>query len=109
MLYFLRLPRWNHVLLEIYRSPEGARYCERLTRRVKGSQSHLRDVVKMLERHRLIRIEPTSKVKKLTLTEKGRKVALHLLEVRAEISEVPGSINNWAKPRSRNGILEREG
>ena len=74
------------MLLEIHRSPEGKRYCEKLTRQVKGSRTHLRDVVKMLEQHKLIRIEPTSKMKMLSLTEKGKKVALNLLEIRSELS-----------------------
>lgn len=63
------------------------RYSEKLHRHVKGSMSHLRVVLRMLEKHELLRVEPTSKVRRLVLTEKGRKVAMHLLAIRGELGD----------------------
>lgn len=63
------------------------RYSEKLHRHVKGSMSHLRVVIRMLEKHELIRVAPIGKIKWLVLTEKGKTVALHLLEIRGELGE----------------------
>ena len=86
MIYSLRLPRWNDVLLAIYRCRDNSRYCEKLNRKVKASRTHLREIVKLLARQRLIRIVPGTKVKLLQLTSKGRRIAACILEIRSELS-----------------------
>lgn len=83
---FLRLPKWNDVLLEIYRSPEKYRYCEKLNRSVKASLTHLREILHLLAVNNLIEILPSPKIKRIVLTEKGRRVALSVMEVRNALS-----------------------
>ena len=79
------MPRWHDVLVAIHRSRERNRYCEKLNRVVKGSRSHLRELVKQLTRLSLIEIQPTSKIKRLALTEKGRKIVVSIMEIRSQI------------------------
>ena len=83
----LRMPRWGDVLVEIYKSEERYRYCEKLNRGVKGSRSHIREIVKLLEECNLIEIIPTKKIRKLALTEKGHKVTLAILTIRSELRQ----------------------
>jgi len=85
MLSGLRVPRWNDVLLEIHKSQERYRYCEKIIRRIKGSKTQVREIVKQLEISKLIEIAPGKKVKKLSVTEKGRKIAIAIMEIKAEL------------------------
>jgi len=39
------MPRWNDVLVEIYNAMEQYRYCQKLTREVKGSLTYLREII----------------------------------------------------------------
>ena len=87
MVQYPKLPRWNDVLLQIYKSRDTTRYGEKLNRLVKGSRTHLRRVLVMLERHGLIEIIPSKKIKRLLLTDKGRRVAALLLEVRLALPD----------------------
>lgn len=84
----LRMPKWNHVLLEIHRSREHQRYCERLNRTVKCSMTHLRDVVKHLERHGLIEFKPASKVKHIEITDKGKRVIYCIMQMKSELKNL---------------------
>ena len=86
MICSLKMPRWNDVLLAIYKSREDCRYCEKLNRTVRASRTHIREIVKVLARHRLIEIIHTKKVKRLELTEKGRKIAAYILQIRSELN-----------------------
>ena len=86
MICFLTMPRWHDVLLEIYKSREQDRYCEKLNRAVKASRTHIREIVKLLAHHNLIKIEPTVKTKRLCLTEKGKRVAGSIIEIKAELN-----------------------
>ncbi len=79
------MPRWSDVLVEIYKRAEFHRYCEKLNRGVKGSLSHLREIVKLLEKHDLIEIVPTRKIKRINLTERGKRVSISILNIKSEI------------------------
>ena len=79
------MPRWHDVLLAIHKSRERNRYCEKLNRIIKGSRSHLRELVKLLARLRLIEIHPTRKIKLLALTEKGKKTVASIMQMRTQI------------------------
>ena len=78
-------PRWQDVLLAISKSSEDHRYCERLVRVVKGSRSYLREVVRQLALYRLIEIQPTTKIKRLCLTDKGRKVIQSIQDMQTQL------------------------
>jgi hypothetical protein len=88
MPHTIRLPKWSDILIEIYRSQESRRYCEKLNRRIRGSMTHLREVVKWLAQNQLITITPTTKVKQLALTEKGVKVAEYIINMKLEMGEI---------------------
>jgi|APFre7841882654_1041346.scaffolds.fasta_scaffold91566_1 predicted transcriptional regulator len=85
MIHTLRLPRWNDVLLELYKSQQRQNYCEKLNRRVKTSRSHIQAIVKLLEKNGLITITPGKKLKKLSLTERGKDVATAIQQLRSEL------------------------
>jgi predicted transcriptional regulator len=88
MHHIIRLPRWSDILIEIYKSQETNRYCEKLNRRVRCSLTHLREVVRWLAENELITITPTSKVKQLELTDKGGRVAQYIIRMKLELGEI---------------------
>jgi predicted transcriptional regulator len=81
----LRLPRWNDILLEIYKNQDRNNYCQRLNRNIRGSISHLREVVRLLAKSELINIERQKKIKRLILTEKGQKVTLAIMTIKSAL------------------------
>lgn len=85
MIHKLRLPRWNDVLLEIYKSQHRHSYCERLNRRVRTSRSHIQAIVKLLEQNGLVERESGKKLKRLTLTDRGKEIALAIQQLRLEL------------------------
>ena len=82
-----KLPRWNDILLEIYKSREGARYGEKLNRGVKGSRTHLREIIHMIEQSGLIEVIPGKKIKRLLLTDRGQKIAELLLQLKLALPD----------------------
>lgn len=85
MIASLYLPRWNDVLVEISRTPNQYRYCQKLNRGIKASSNHIRAIVKLLEQNRLVEIIPSPKIKRIRLTEKGDRVTLYFLKIRTEL------------------------
>lgn len=85
MMYILRIPRWNDVLVELHRAQDRHSYCERLNRRIKASLTHVREIVKMLVRHRLVKVQPMKKIKHLALTDKGKRVAGSIIHIKTEL------------------------
>ncbi len=84
----LRMPKWNDILLKIHSSSEKSRYCEKLNKKIKGSRSYLRTVVRLLAQHRFIEIIPASKIKKLVITEKGKRVIIPLQQINIELKHL---------------------
>lgn len=85
MVELLYLPKWSKIITEIYKTPEHYRYCQKINRGVKASLNHLRTVIKLLETAQLIEIVPTKKIKRINLTEKGKRVAVYILNIESEI------------------------
>jgi len=83
----LKLPRWNEVLVKILRNRNKVCYCERLNRSIQGSRTYLREIIRILANNNLIEIRPTKKIKKLFLTDKGKRVAIHISNLRTELKE----------------------
>lgn len=83
---FIRTPRWVSILIEINKRQNSSAYCERLNRVIKGSRTHLREVIKSLSESKLIQIFPSNKIKRLELTHKGKRVAELLNAVNYELS-----------------------
>lgn len=86
MIRFIRLPRWQAVIIAIFRSRERDRYAERLYRQINTSRSHVREIVKKLANECLIEISSARKMKLLTLTKKGERIAVSLLDLKAELN-----------------------
>lgn len=86
MISSLRMPRWNDVLLAIYKSRGSCRYCEKLNRTVRASRTHIREIVRTMALHKLIEVIHTNKIKRLELTEKGKKIAGYVMGIRAELN-----------------------
>jgi len=93
MITRLTSPRWHDVLLELRKSPDKERYCERLNRRVKASLTQVREIVRLLAQHDLIAIMPANKIKYLLLTDRGISVSGLLFEIRSVLG-------NSIQPRS---------
>ncbi len=87
MAKLLSLPKWSDVLIGIYKTPECRRYCQKITRNIDSTANHIRAIVKFLEKAKLIQIIPTKKIKRIYLTDKGRDVALALLNIKSAINE----------------------
>ena len=79
------MPRWNDVLIELYKMPEHRRYCQRLFRAVNASANHVRTIVQELEAKGLVEIIPTKKIKRIHMTEKGTRVALSMIDIQSEL------------------------
>lgn len=84
------MPKWNNVLLQIHKSQEQHRYCERLNRKVKCSMTHLRKIVKYLELYGLIVLKPASKVKHIEITEKGKRIIYCIMQMKSELKDLTG-------------------
>jgi predicted transcriptional regulator len=81
----LIIPKWFIVLKAIKKAPDDKRYCQKLNREVKLSFNHLRTIIRALERKHLIIIIPKKKIKKISLTEKGRQIASNIINILAEV------------------------
>jgi len=82
----LYLPKWHEVLAQLYKTPDKYRYSQKLNIGIRGSLTHLRHVVRLLEANKLVEIIPTKKIKRIHLTEKGKNVAKAILEIKSEIT-----------------------
>lgn len=81
----LHLPKWSNVLIGIYKTPEYKRYCQKINREVKASINHLRAIVRLLEEAKLIEIIPSRKIKRINMTEKGKRVVVNILNIKSEL------------------------
>jgi len=86
MTKMLQLSKWSEILIEISKLSDRVVYCELLRKRIKGSLSHIRAVVKNLEKHRLIEIRPGKKIKYLKITDKGRQVVNNLISINEKLN-----------------------
>ena len=79
------MPRWYYVLAQLYKLPEHKRYCQRLCRAVNASANHVRTIVRELEAKGLVEIVPAKKIKRIHVTEKGKRVALSMIHIQSEL------------------------
>ena len=79
----LYLPIWIEVLVELYKAPDYKRYCQRMNQEVKTSMTHLRAVVKRLSEKSLIEIVPTKKINRIIVTEKGKRIAVAVQDIKS--------------------------
>ncbi len=85
MIQRLKLPRWNEILIEIYKNSSSNKYSQKLNRKIKGSLSHLRAIMKKLEKKNIIIRTPHKNQKNIELTEKGEKIAIAVLTIKTAL------------------------
>lgn len=85
MIEQLNNPVWHDVIVKIYKTPEHKRYCQKISKEVKASINHLRTIVKLLKKAKLIEIMPTKKIKRIAMTDKGKRVAASILNIKSEL------------------------
>jgi predicted transcriptional regulator len=88
MIYRLHLPKWGDVLLAINKSQRHLQYTEKIIKEVKGSITHLRELTKALQYHKLIEIIPKNKIKYLRITAKGQRVVDALQVIKFELKTI---------------------
>jgi len=81
----LYLPVWIDVLVQLYKAPDYKRYCQRMNRDVKTSMTHLRAVVRRLAEKNLVEIVPTKKIKRIIMTDKGKRIAVAVQNIKSEL------------------------
>ncbi len=79
------LPKWNEVLVALYRAPDYRRYCQKINHQVESSANHIREIVKQLTKKKLIEIFATKKIKRIFVTDKGKRVAISILDIMSEL------------------------
>lgn len=77
----LDLHKWTQVLVVLYNVPDKDRYCERLIREVHVSMSHLRQIIKHLEKEKLIFRKDGNRTKYIELTREGESLAHKFLDI----------------------------
>lgn len=75
------LPKWTRVLIAVYNEPPNKCYSEKLHRLTGMTTRHLRNLIADLEAMDVIEVERTSKIKYLSLTQKGVELAESLLRI----------------------------
>ncbi|NQV14348.1 hypothetical protein HQ531_02735 [bacterium] len=81
----LYLPRWFEVLIAIQRASDRLNYSQKLNRQVMGSLTHLRAIVKLLEKYHLIEIQPDNKIKRIELTDRGRQISINIQHIQEQL------------------------
>ena len=79
------LPVWIEVLVHLHRAPDCKRYCQRLSREVDTSINHLRAVVRRLAEKNLVEIVSTKKIKRIIVTERGKRIAVAVQSIKSEL------------------------
>ncbi len=84
----LGLLRWHEALLAINKSRNRYCYCERLYKMLRCSKTHIRVLVRLLAKNKLIEIVPEKKINRIVITKKGQRVINALCEIRHEIDDL---------------------
>lgn len=75
------LPKWTELVVMLYNTPPEQRYCEKLHRRTGMTIRHLRNLTSDLEDMKIIERREEGKIKYITLTDTGKRLAELFLEV----------------------------
>ena len=82
MLSNLYLPAWFNVLILLNGIDTTQNYYQKILRKTKIASSHIRCIITHLKKRELVEEKIKGKIKYLHLTESGRKMASHIIEVR---------------------------
>ena len=75
------LPKWTELLVALFNAPPEQRYCGRLARSTGMTTRHLRNLVAQLERMDIVKRRNGSKIRYITLTKTGGRLAELLIEI----------------------------
>ena len=84
----LYLPRWQEVLIAIFKLSETQRYPQKLYRVCPTSSSHAKTIIKTLHYYNLIHINKKGSRRFLKLTSQGETLSQHLIQVRWILSSL---------------------
>ena len=79
------LPKWTEVLIALYNAPAEQRYCGKLHRKTGMTIRHLRNLIADLEDMSILSRECRRKIKYITLTDTGERLAELLLQIHPEL------------------------
>ena len=85
MLKKLNIPQWNELLTKLYSLPDNHRYFQKLLKNADVTASHIRSIILLLEKDNLIYRISQRKIKYIVLTEKGRRTAQIILELKRSL------------------------
>ncbi len=77
----LSIPRWQRMLIEIHKASNHNRYGSYLIRTLGGSRTHIRQVLRKLERQGLVTLKRHHNRKVIVLTERGECIARAVMEL----------------------------
>ena len=75
------LPKWIELVVILYNTPPEHRYCGKLHRKTEMTLRHIRNLVSDLDDMKIIERREKGKIKYITLTEAGERLAELFLEV----------------------------
>ena len=75
------LPKWTELVVILYNTPPEQRYCEKLHRRTGITIRHLRNLMSDLEDMEIIERREEGKIKYISLTDRGERIAELFLEI----------------------------
>ena len=75
------LPKWTRVMVALYNTPDEHCYCGRLHRNVGMTTRHLRSLIANLEDLNFVERTDTRKIRYITLTDTGERLAELLLQI----------------------------
>lgn len=89
MLSQLNLPQWGIVLIALYGIKEPYNYCQKLYREVPMASSHIRNILVLMEADGFIMRTRESKIRRITLTVKGRQIAEDVIKLKQDMDKNP--------------------
>ena len=69
------LPKWTELVMILHNTPPEQRYCGKLHRKTGMTIRHLRNLMSDLEDMKIIQRREEGKIKYITLTETGERLA----------------------------------
>ena len=81
MLKELNIPAWFSVLVLLNGIDTKQNYYQQILRKTPVAASHIRCIIALLKKHNLVQEDITEKIKYLHLTDSGKKLSKHIVEI----------------------------
>ena len=85
MINGLTLQTWQEITLVLYKLQDNQRYCQKVYREITTSSSHVRNILKCMEKEDFIRRESKGRIKYIVMTEKGKEIAKNILKLKEDL------------------------